>query len=188
MSSKQGLAAALRVEMDLLQRRHELQALDMGRQVKALAAVEARERKALEEKRLREQRIVDRAGHEHMPVLSLDLKPKGRGASVRRAKDRYRDRLKRTQCAPRFSRVSSSCYHRRSTSARRTGRRWRGRSRGAIRSIWRVILRGRRGTLAAMVVTAAMTGCRHRGLRGRRDGERARARRRWRDDDFDRER
>lgn len=90
--SKQGLAAAQRVETGLLQRRHELQALDMGRQVKALAAVEARERKALEEKRVREQRIVDRAGHEHMPALTLELKPRGRRASVRRAKDRYRDR------------------------------------------------------------------------------------------------
>jgi hypothetical protein len=27
-----------------------------------------------------------------MPALNLDLKPKGRGPSVRRAKDRYRDR------------------------------------------------------------------------------------------------
>lgn len=90
--SKQGLGTAQRGETGLLQRRHELQALDMDRQVKALAAVEARERKALEEKRVREQRIVKRAGHEHMPALTLELKPRGRGASVRRAKDRYRDR------------------------------------------------------------------------------------------------
>lgn len=95
--SKQGLATGQRVETGLLQRRHELQALDMNRQVKALAAVEARERKALEEKRVREQRIVDRAGNEHMPALTLELKPRGRGASVRRAKDRYRDRSGRSE-------------------------------------------------------------------------------------------
>lgn len=93
--SKQGLAAGQRVETALLQRRHELQALDMNRQLKALTSVEARERKALEEKRVREQRLKDRAGHEHMPALALELKPRGRSASVRRAKDRYRDRTGR---------------------------------------------------------------------------------------------
>lgn len=95
--SKQGLAAGQKAEMATLQHRHTLQALDMNRQVKALAAVETRERKALEETRLREQRIVSRAGHEHMPALALGLKPKGRGASVRRAKDRYRDRSGRDE-------------------------------------------------------------------------------------------
>lgn len=95
--SKQALAAGQRVETALLQRRHELQALDMNRQLKALTAVEARERKALEEKRVREQRVKHRAGHEHMPALALELKPRGRSASVRRAKDRYRDRSGRDQ-------------------------------------------------------------------------------------------
>jgi hypothetical protein len=95
--SKQGLAAGQKAEMATLQHRHTLQALDMNRQVKALAAVETRERKALEETRLREQRIVSRAGHDHMPALALGLKPRGRGASVRRAKDRYRDRSGRDE-------------------------------------------------------------------------------------------
>lgn len=93
--SKQQIVAGQRAEAGLLQRRHELQALDMNRQLTALTAVEARERKALEEKRVREQRMKDRAGHEHMPALALDLKPRGRSASVRRAKDRYRDRTGR---------------------------------------------------------------------------------------------
>lgn len=75
-----------------LQRRQELQALETGRQLKALGKVEARERQALEVRRAREQRIIERHGHDHMPALNLDLKPKGRGAAVRRAKDRYRDR------------------------------------------------------------------------------------------------
>ncbi|WP_417423196.1 relaxase/mobilization nuclease domain-containing protein [Hoeflea sp.] len=93
--SKQEIVRAQRVETALLQRRHELQALDMNRQLKALTAVETRERKALEEKRIREQRLKDRAGHEHMPALALELKRRGRSASVRRAKDRYRDRTGR---------------------------------------------------------------------------------------------
>jgi hypothetical protein len=95
--SKHELAVGQRIESALLQRRHELQALDMNRQLKALTTVEARERKALEEKRVREQRLKDRAGHEHMPALALDLNPRGRSASVRRAKDRYRDRTGRDQ-------------------------------------------------------------------------------------------
>jgi hypothetical protein len=97
--SKQGLAAAQKAETGVLQHRHTLQALDMSRQVKALTAVEARERKALAESRLREQRIIERAGHDHMPALALALKPRGRGASVRRAKDRYRDRSGRAEQA-----------------------------------------------------------------------------------------
>lgn len=97
--SKQGLTAGQKAEMATMQHRHALQALDMNRQVKALAAVEARERKALAESRLREQRIIERAGHDHMPALALALKPRGRGASVRRAKDRYRDRSGRAEQA-----------------------------------------------------------------------------------------
>ncbi|SOC41914.1 relaxase/mobilisation nuclease-like protein [Rhizobium subbaraonis] len=93
--SKHGLAAGQRVEAALLQRRHELQALDVNRQLKALSAVETREHKALEESIVREQRLKERAGHEHMPALALELKPRGRSASVRRAKDRYRDRTGR---------------------------------------------------------------------------------------------
>lgn len=75
-----------------LQRRQEVQALATGRQLKALGKVEARERQALEVRRVREQRVIERYGHNHMPALNLDLKPKGRGPAVRRAKDRYRDR------------------------------------------------------------------------------------------------
>lgn len=81
----------------LLQRRQEMQALDMNRQVKALDKIDARERSGLEVKRLREQRVHQRQGHDHMPALNLDLKPRGRGAAVRRAKDRYRDRSGREE-------------------------------------------------------------------------------------------
>lgn len=92
VQEKAGLVQAQTLGAASLQRRQELQALDMARQVKALAKVEARERQSLNVKSLREQRVRQRAGHDHMPSLSLELKPKGRGASVRRAKDRYRNR------------------------------------------------------------------------------------------------
>ncbi len=95
--TKQGLAAGQRDEAASLQHRHTLQALDMNREVKALAAVEARERKALAESRLRERRIVSRGENGHMPALAPGLKPRGRGAAVRRAKDRYRDRSGRDE-------------------------------------------------------------------------------------------
>jgi hypothetical protein len=75
-----------------LQRSQEVRGLETARQLKALSKVEARERQALEVKRVREQRTLQRSGHDHMPSLTLALKPKGRGASVRKAKDRYRDR------------------------------------------------------------------------------------------------
>lgn len=91
---KQALGDTQRRQSEALQRRHEMQGLDMARKVKALGAVEARERKALEEKRVREQRMVDRAGHEHMPALNLELSPRGRKASVRKAKNRYQDSLR----------------------------------------------------------------------------------------------
>jgi len=86
------LVLAQKGAAEVLQRRHELQAFDMGRQFAALGKVEARERQALAVKNVREQRVHQRAGHDHMPALALELKPKGRGPSVRRAKDRYRDR------------------------------------------------------------------------------------------------
>lgn len=41
---------------------------------------------------MREQCIIERNGHDHMPALNLDLKPKGSGPSVRRALMRYRNR------------------------------------------------------------------------------------------------
>jgi hypothetical protein len=74
--------------------RHRLQAIDSERGLKALKAIETRERQSLETKRLREQRTHERSGHEHMPALTLELKPKGRGASVRKAKNRYQDSLR----------------------------------------------------------------------------------------------
>jgi Relaxase/Mobilisation nuclease domain len=96
-SDRAGLAQTQKVAVQVLQRRHELQALDMGRQLNALGKVDVRERQALNVKTLREQRVQQRAGHDHMPALTLELKPKGRGAAVRRAKDRYRDRSGATE-------------------------------------------------------------------------------------------
>lgn len=74
--------------------RHRLQAVDGERKLEALAAIEKRELQSLEVKRVCEQRIKDRAGHEHMPALTLELKPRGHGASVRKAQNRYKDTLR----------------------------------------------------------------------------------------------
>lgn len=89
---KASLVLAQKGAAEVLQRRHELQAFDIGRQFIALGKVEARERQSLAVKNVREQRMQQRASHDHMPALALELRPKGRGPSVRRAKDRYRDR------------------------------------------------------------------------------------------------
>jgi hypothetical protein len=91
-AERQALLLAERQAALSLPRQQEVEALETGRQLRALGKVEARERQALEVRRVRKQRIIERHGHDHMPALKLDLKPKGRGAAVRRAKDRYRDR------------------------------------------------------------------------------------------------
>ena len=54
--------------------------------LKALAAIEKRELQSLDVERVREQRIKDQDGHEHMPALTLELKR--RGAARRCAKRR----------------------------------------------------------------------------------------------------
>jgi hypothetical protein len=97
VQEKAGLALAQKAAGDVLQRRQELQAMDMARQVKALGKVEVREKQALDVKKTREQRVHQRRGVDHMPALNLDLRPKGRGAAVMRAKDRYRDRTGRAE-------------------------------------------------------------------------------------------
>jgi hypothetical protein len=88
------LAVTQRAEADMLQRRHELQAMEVARKVSALDKIDAREMRALEEKRMRAYRTAQREGADHMPALSFELKPKGRGASVRKAKNRYQDSLR----------------------------------------------------------------------------------------------
>lgn len=92
VADRQALAGRQADARLVQQRGQELRAAELARQVKALAKVEKRELKALEESRLREQRQVERAGHEHMPALKLG--PRGRGASVRKAKNRYKDSLR----------------------------------------------------------------------------------------------
>jgi hypothetical protein len=83
------LGAAQRDERALQQRGHELKALDMQRQLRALSQVEQRELRALENDLLRQVRIKGRGHAEHMPGLSLKLTPKGRPAAPYKAKNRY---------------------------------------------------------------------------------------------------
>ena len=54
-----------------LQRRHDIQALDLARKVRALDQIEKRELRSLEQSLFADQRIQARGGCEHMPPLSL---------------------------------------------------------------------------------------------------------------------
>jgi len=76
----------------VLAHQHMLQAMDAAREVRALAQVEARELKSYEVAQRRQERIVQRQGHDHMPALNLALKPKGRAAVPHKAEDRHRKR------------------------------------------------------------------------------------------------
>ncbi|MGB3832654.1 MAG: relaxase/mobilization nuclease domain-containing protein [Mesorhizobium sp.] len=76
----------------VLDHRHMLQVMDAAREVRALAQIEARELKSYEVAQRRQERIVQRQGHDHMPALNLALKPKGRAAVPHKAKDRHRKR------------------------------------------------------------------------------------------------
>jgi len=118
---KEALAGRQGAARLMQQRQHELRALDIARQVKALGQVERRELKALEERRLREQRQVERAGQEHMPALKLG--PRGRGASVRKAQNRYQDSLRtleeRQQRTDRPAQTDLTAEHRTAVAADR---------------------------------------------------------------------
>jgi len=76
----------------VLDHRHMLQVMDVAREVRALAQIEARELKSYEVAQRRQERIAQRQGHDHMPALNLTLKPIGRSAVPHKAKDRYRAR------------------------------------------------------------------------------------------------
>lgn len=72
-----------------LKHRHQLQALDQQRKVRAAEQVDARELHSLAAAQLRAQRLRECARHEHMPALTLELKPPGRRAAIYKAKHRY---------------------------------------------------------------------------------------------------
>ncbi|MBD0417470.1 hypothetical protein [Oryzicola mucosus] len=69
-----------------LEHRNVLQVMDVAREVRALAQIEARELKSYEVAKRRQARIAQRQGHDHMPGLNLALKPKGRSAMPHKAK------------------------------------------------------------------------------------------------------
>ncbi|WP_208249025.1 relaxase/mobilization nuclease domain-containing protein [Rhizobium sp. T1470] len=94
VAERQDLIAGQKQAASMLQRQQEVHGLDGARQLRALVKVELRERQALEVKRVREQRTVERQGRAQMPGLDLDLRPRGRGPSVRKAKNRYQDPLR----------------------------------------------------------------------------------------------
>ena len=71
-----------------LARRHEMQALDLQRKIRALGHIDKRELKSLEESLRAEQRIADRGGRGQMPAIRIDLEPYGRPFAPHEARDR----------------------------------------------------------------------------------------------------
>ena len=78
-----------------LQRRQELQALDIQRIIRALEQVERRKLKSLEESLKQQARIHARGGQNQMPSLGLELKPRCRKAVPHKAKDRHNSEFAR---------------------------------------------------------------------------------------------
>lgn len=89
LADKEQLASVQRQERGFLQTRQAMQSLDIERQKRALAQLEAREGRSLEEEHRTDARITERGGRNQMPSLSLDLKPPGRKAVPHKAKSRY---------------------------------------------------------------------------------------------------
>ncbi|MCH9052560.1 MAG: hypothetical protein IIA72_16040 [Proteobacteria bacterium] len=65
-----------------LQRRHDLQALDLARKLCAMDQIEKRELRSLEQSLFADQRVQARGGCEHMPAFSL-AQDGERGEAVR---------------------------------------------------------------------------------------------------------
>ncbi len=72
-----------------LARRHEMQALDLQRKIRALGHIDRRELKSLEESLCAEQRIADRGSRGQMPAIRIDLKHHGQPHASYEARDRH---------------------------------------------------------------------------------------------------
>lgn len=83
-----------RNERSDLQHAQKMQLLDLERRGRALDQLEKRELKSLETLELQERRVDGRRGHEHMPALALELKPRGRRAVPHKAKNRHTSRAR----------------------------------------------------------------------------------------------
>ena len=90
---KDVLAQIQAQERHLLTRRHELQAINMNRELRGLDRIEKRERQSHETSLTRQGRVSARGGDARGPNLTLELKPKGRRAVPHKAMNRYRNRL-----------------------------------------------------------------------------------------------
>lgn len=84
------LRQAQRATSEELARRHQLQALDADRALRALDQVDARERKSLETQQVKIERVKRRDTSGRMPALTLELRPRGRRAVPHKAMHRFR--------------------------------------------------------------------------------------------------
>ncbi|MCC5989871.1 MAG: relaxase/mobilization nuclease domain-containing protein [Pararhodobacter sp.] len=76
-------------QSDTLAQRHQMQLIEMNRRIRALDKVEKRELRSLEAARRRDARTTARRGHEHMPAIALELRPRGRRDVAYKAKNRH---------------------------------------------------------------------------------------------------
>lgn len=91
-----------RVDTAAQAQRHKLQVFDADRSIRALDQVDARERKSLETKQVRADRVKQRGESGRMPIIAptLALKARGRGDVPHKAASRHRQRDRATSEPP----------------------------------------------------------------------------------------
>ena len=99
LEERASLKETQRQERTELQRRQDMQGLDIQRKIRALEQVERKEMKSLEEALKQEARIHARGGRDRMPSLDLDLTPPGRKAVPHKAKNRHNSQFAREKFA-----------------------------------------------------------------------------------------
>jgi hypothetical protein len=82
------------------QRRHEMQALELARKLRALTQIDRYELRSLEESLQAEQRISARGGKDRMPAVGITLKPRGRPAAPHKAINRHSPGLSEEMAKP----------------------------------------------------------------------------------------
>ena len=95
LDQRRGLREQQRDERGDQQRRHDMHMLDMERKRRALDFTHEREQKSLQSSFVQQHRVRARKGIDHMPALTLDLKPPGRHAVLHKAANRYTSPLAR---------------------------------------------------------------------------------------------
>ena len=86
-------------EREELRQKNRMEALDLDRQRRGLLQTHARERQSLQQSFEKQKLVRARRGHDHMPRLTLDLKPPGRPAAPAKAMSRFRGSVDQPETA-----------------------------------------------------------------------------------------